>query len=254
MPYQIMTLSFPQPPITVTRLPRSANDLLLLNQRLKVGVPDDQRPATAEDVRRAAARHPDDPLALLALGHAELHFGDPAAAEAPLQRLLAIEPDHVEALQYLVRVRMEAARDAESPEEAERLENEARALLHRAYRADAAGPVLGDQQQGGVVGVVGYPNDNDVAVLEQAFTLAPQLGAARINLAQVLMFKDRNAEAVALLEPLVNDPHRPSAGAREMLLRAKGMSEAEAEAEEAEILRQGEAEGETDDEEPPAGD
>ena len=254
MPYQIMTLSFPQPPITVTRLPRSANDLLLLNQRLKVGVPDDQRPATAEDVRRAAARHPDDPLALLALGHAELHFGDPAAAEAPLQRLLAIEPDHVEALQYLVRVRMEAARDAESPEEAERLENEARALLHRAYRADDANYatllLIAENRAGGV----GYPNDNDVAVLEQAFTLAPQLGAARINLAQVLMFKDRNAEAVALLEPLVNDPHRPSAGAREMLLRAKGMSEAEAEAEEAEILRQGEAEGETDDEEPPAGD
>ena len=79
---------------------------------------------------------------------------------------------------------------------------------------------------------------------EQAFALAPQLGAARINLAQVLMFKDRNAEAVVLLEPLVNDPHHPSAGAREMLLRARGMSEAEAEAEEAEILRQGEAEGE----------
>jgi len=149
---------------------------------------------------------------------------------------------------------MEAARDAESPEEAERLENEARALLHRAYRADDANYatllLIAENRAGGV----GYPNDNDVAVLEQAFTLAPQLGAARINLAQVLMFKDRNAEAVALLEPLVNDPHRPSAGAREMLLRAKGMSEAEAEAEEAEILRQGEAEGETDDEEPPAGD
>ena len=248
IPYQAISLSFPQVPVTVTRLPRSANDLLLLNQRLKVGVPDDQRPATAEEVRRVAARHPDDPLALLALGHAELHFGDPAAAEAPLQRLLALEPANVEALQYLVRARMETATDAESPEEADRLENEARALLHRAYRADDANyatlQLIAENRMRGE----GYPNDNDVVVLEQAFTLAPQLGSARINLAQVLMFKDRNAEAIALLEPLVNDPHRPSPGAREMLLRAKGMSEAEAE--EAEILRQGEAESE----ETPAGD
>ena len=94
IPYQGVNVSYPPTPITVTRLPRSADDLLLLNQRLKVGVPDDQRAATAAEVRRAAARHPDDPLALLALGHAELHFGVPAAAEAPLQRLLALEPDH----------------------------------------------------------------------------------------------------------------------------------------------------------------
>lgn len=244
IPYQGVTVSYPAVPITVTRLPRSANDLLLLNQRLKMGVPDSMRAATAEEVRRAAARHPDDPLALLALGHAELHFGDPAAAEAPLQRLLALEPDNVEALQYLVRARLKAAEDAETLEETDRLKAEARVLLHRAYRADDANYVtlmlIAENRSGGE----GYPNDNDVAVLEQAFALAPQLGQARINLAHVLMFKDRNPEAVTLLEPLVNDPHRPSAGARAMLLRAKGVSEADADAEEAELLKQGEAEAE----------
>jgi len=209
-----------------------------------VGVPDDQRAATAAEVRRAAARHPDDPLALLALGHAELHFGVPAAAEAPLQRLLALEPDHVEALQYLVRARLKAADDADSLEESDRLMVEARAFLHRAYRADNADYatllLIAENRVGGE----GYPNDNDVAVLEQAFALAPQLGQARINLAQVLMIKDRNAEAVILLEPMVNDPHNPSSGARHLLLRARGMSEAEADAEEAEIRKKGEAEDE----------
>lgn len=58
------------------------------------------------------------------------------------------------------------------------------------------------------------------------------------------MIHDRNAEAVTLLEPLVNDPHRPSSGARTLLLRAKGVSESDADAEEAETLRKGEAEGE----------
>lgn len=244
IPYQILTVSFPEASITVTKLPRSANDLLLLNQRLKVGVPSDQRAATAEEVRRAAARHPEDPLALLALGHAELHFGDPAAAEAPLQRLLALEPNNVEALQYLARARLKAADNTDDLEESDRLRTEARAFLLRAYRVDDAhyATLLLVAENRSVA--PGYPNDNDVAVLEQAFALAPQLGEARLNLAQVLMSRERNAEAITLLEALVNDPHRPSPAARSLLLRAKGMSEAEADAEEAETLRKAEAEGE----------
>ncbi|MGH7025820.1 tetratricopeptide repeat protein [Brevundimonas sp.] len=244
IPYQGVTVTYPAVPVTVTELPRSADDLLLLNQRLKIGVDDDQRAATAEEVRRAAARHPDDPLALLALGHAELHFGDPAAAEAPLKRLLELVPNNVEALQYLARARLKAADDADDLEVSDRLQAEARGFLARAYRADDANYVtlllIAENRNGGE----GYPNDNDVAVLEQAFALAPQLGEARINLAQVLMIRDRNAEAVTLLEPLVNDPHRPSSGARALLLRARGVSEAEADAEEAETLKKGEAEGE----------
>ena len=244
IPYQAVMVTYPPVPIMVTTLPRSADDLLLLNQRLKIGVPADKRAATAEEVRRAAVRHPDAPLALLALGHAELHFGDPAAAEAPLQRLLTLEPNNVEALQYLVRARLKAVEDAETPEETDRLKGEARSLLHRAYRADNANYatllLIAENRSGGE----GYPNDNDVTVLEQAFALAPQLGQARLNLAHVLMIRDRNAEAVTLLEPLVNDPHRPSAGARALLLRAKGISEADDDAAEAELLRKGEAEGE----------
>lgn len=244
IPYRIMPVTLPKASVTVTRMPPSANDLLLLNQRLKIGVDDDRRAATAEEVRRVAARYPDDPLALLALGHAELHFGDTAAAEAPLQRLLTLEPQNVEALHYLIRARLKAAEDAESPEEISRLKTEARALLHRAYRVDAANYatllLVAENRSGGE----GYPNDNDVTVLEQAFSLAPQLGEARINLAQALMARDRNKEAAVLLEPLVNDPHRPSPEARAMLLRAKGVTEAEADADEAETLRKGEEEGE----------
>lgn len=250
IPYQGFRVTYPTVPTTVTRLPRSADDLLLLNQRLKVGVPDDQRAATAEEVRRVAARYPDDPLALLALGHAELHFGDPAAAEAPLQHLLTLDPDHVEALQYLARARLKAADDADDPDVADRLKGEARSFLHRAYRVNDADYItlllIAENRNGGE----GYPNDNDVTVLEQAFALAPQLGEARFNLAQVLMMKDRNQEAVTLLEPLVNDPHRPSDAARTLLLRAKGISEADADAEEAATLKKGEAEGE----DPPPGD
>ncbi len=220
--FQIVTAAIPAAPMTITTLPESADDLLLLNQRLKLGVPKDARAATAAEVRRMAARHPDDPLALLALGHAELHFGDPAAAEVPLQRLLALQPDHVEALQYLARARMEAVEEIEDPAEIDRLTAEARGFLARAHRLDDLNYITLMLAARNRRSAAGYPNDNDVAVLEQAFALAPQLGEARFALAQALLSQDRNAEAIALLEPLANHPHGSTAAVRSLLARARG--------------------------------
>jgi tetratricopeptide (TPR) repeat protein len=231
--FQIVTAAIPTAPMTITTLPGSADDLLLLNQRLKIGVAKDERAATAAEVRRLAARHPDDPLALLALGHAELHFGDPAAAEAPLQRLLALQPDHVEALQYLARARMEAVEGVEDPAEIDRLNAEARSFLVRAHRLDDLNYVTLMLAARNRRSGAGYPNDNDVAVLEQAFALAPQLGEARFALAQALLSQERNAQAIALLEPLVNHPHGSSAAARALLARARGEEPPQEDAEDA---------------------
>lgn len=243
IPYSAYLTTFPPAPVTITPLPRSADDLLLLNQRLKVGVPNEQRADTAEEVRRAAARHPDDPLALLALGHAELHFGDPAAAEAPLKRLLELEPDNIEGRQYMARTQMEAAEKAQDIAEEDRLRGEAQRHLAHAYRLNDADYVTLLLLAENRAGANGYPNDNDVATLEQAYVLAPQLDTARFNLARILIHRDRKPEAATLLEPLVNDPHYSSEAARALLLQARGVTQAEADAEEAETLRKGDAEG-----------
>lgn len=248
MTYVALQTSFAPVPVVVTALPASADDLLLLNQRLKVGVPEDQRAATAAEVRRASARHPDDPLALLALGHAELHFGDPAAAEAPLRRLIEREPDHVEGLQYLARARMKAADAEDDYDAALRMKEEAQTYLARAYRLDDADYITLLLIAENRAGTPGYPSDNDLAVLEQAFVLAPQLASARLNLAQLLIHRDRNEEAVALLEPLANDPHGGSDHARSLLLRAKGLTEDQAAAEEAALVSQDEDDEAGDDE------
>jgi hypothetical protein len=235
MTYEAIRTSFAPVPVVITPLSPSADDLLLLNQRLKSGTPEDQRADTADEVRRAAARHPNDPLALLALGHAELHFGDPTAAEAPLLRLIELDPDHVEGLQHLARVRMNAADDEDDYDAALRLKEEAQTYLARAYRLDDANYttllLIAENRSG----TPGYPSANDLAVLEQAFVLAPQLASARLN-------GERNDEAIVLLEPLVNDPHGGSNYARALLLRAKGLTEEEADAQEAALANQGEAE------------
>jgi len=206
---------FPQVDITITRLPKSANDLLLLGQRLKIGVPDGDRAATAEAVRRAAAHHPDDPFALLQLGHAELHFGDPEVGEAVLTRLLEREPDNVEALQ-LMASRYTAL--AEKSDDALPLLQRARGYLAHAYQVDDGNYytlyMLARIRQS----QPSYPNDNDMATWELAFGLAPQLPGIRLGYGSALMSKKRYEEAITLLEPLANAPHAGAAGAARTLI------------------------------------
>ena len=196
---------FAQTNITVTVLPRSADDLLLLGQRLKVGVPDEDRPGTAEDVRRAAADHPDDSFAQLQLGHAELHFGDPEVGEAILTRLLEREPENVEALHLLAAREQQKARDTD--DDPLPYENAARQYLARAFRADETSYLtyimLGEMQYYGQDG----PTENQVATWQLAFQIAPQLAQTRLGYAQVLLMSGEAERAEALLVPLANSPH-----------------------------------------------
>ncbi|KAK0358743.1 hypothetical protein LTR94_034145, partial [Friedmanniomyces endolithicus] len=107
------------------------------------------------------------------------------------------------------------------------LKIEAQHYLSRAYAADDANfaslLLIAENR----ADAHSYPNDNDVAVLEQAFVLAPQLGTVRFNLAQALLEHDRKAEAATLLQPLVNNPHAPNASARALLREIEGRAEAD---------------------------
>src|SRR5690606_38242380 len=135
------------------------------------------RAETADLVRRLAARHPDDPFAMLQLGHAELHFGDPAAGEAVLTRLLEREPENIEALQLMATSFMRLAE--QRPEETVSLMRQARSYLARAYAADPAQyytlQLLAESRQV----EESYPTENDLVTWDQAFQLAPQLAAIR---------------------------------------------------------------------------
>ncbi len=199
--------ALPTVDVEVTRLPRAANDLLLINQRLKIGVPSEDREALGREVAQLAARHGDDPLALLAAGHAGMHFGDRPAGEAALQRLIALEPDHVEALQFLAQERLRQSRDAEDAAEELARKREARAYLARAYAAadnDYRTLMLLSELRGGEAT---YPNENDLLTLGLAFDRAPQLPGVRLAYAQALIQTNEKEQAITLLEPLANNPH-----------------------------------------------
>lgn len=208
---RIISGQFPTAQIVVKRLSPAADDLLLINQRLKVGVPDEEREALGQEVARLAARHGDDPLALLAAGHAGLHFGDRPAGERALQRLLEIDPDHVEALQFLAEERLKQSREADDDEQAQALRVQARGYLARAY---AAGQndyrtlmLLSELRRT----QPGYPNENDLLTMGLALDRAPQLAAVRFPYADALVQTGDKEEAVRALKPLANNPHGGSA-------------------------------------------
>lgn len=220
LPMTHYNINRPAPEIVVTSLPRSADDLLLVGQRLKIGVKPDERAETAALVRQLAARHPDDPFAMLQLGHAELHFGDPDAGEAVLTRLLEREPDNVEALQLMAVRYMALAGDR--PEDSS-LRTRARGYLARAYSADPGQyytlHLLARTRQG----QPGYPTENDLTTWSLAFDLAPQLSGIRLGYANALMQAGEFPEAIDLLEPLANAPHGGAAAdaGQRLLQRAR---------------------------------
>lgn len=221
------THSFPRPEVVVTVLPPSADDLLLLNQRLKLGVREADEAETLAEVRRLAAKHGADVLARRTLGRAEIDLGDRVAGMAELTALLETHPDDVEALQLLAYATLEGLENEDADPVA--LRRTATQYLRRAYELNDADYVtlylLAKARQG----LAGYPNDNDLDIWEQALMLAPQLDAIRLNAAAAFLARGRTGQAVATVSPMLNDPHGGggAAAARHLIAQALGRSPAD---------------------------
>lgn len=217
-----ITYPFPQASMTITRMPPSADALLLIGQRLKNPVTKAQRPVLLQQVHTAAARFPEDVFAQTVLARAELEIGDHAAGVAVLDRLLEREPANVEGLQLLATARMSEAEEASDADASTQLRNQARSLLSRAFAADDANYTTMILLAKNRRASPDYPTDNDIGTLGLAYELAPQLPSIRLNLAAALVYKGRVDEAKALLQPVLNDPHDRGSGmaARAIIARA----------------------------------
>lgn len=125
------------PVITVTTLSPAADMVLLpmINARSWNAATIDG-PALLGTMRAAAARYPDDPLALVALGHAEKQWGDAAASETALTRALEFQSDNIEGLVLMANLASERAADAADDDERTRQWTMARDFLRRALEAD----------------------------------------------------------------------------------------------------------------------
>jgi tetratricopeptide (TPR) repeat protein len=209
--------------ITVNTMPPSADRLLLDHARLvSEHVSDKDKATFAAQVRSDAALFPDDPLALRTLALAEILAGDPAAADAPLDKLLQASPDDLEGL-YLKGLRSVMA-GWKDPDNRAAWFHKAQPSLVRAYRVDPHyAPTLW------LLGVSlgangGRPSDNELNAVTNAHLLAPQVGDFAMSAAEVMMRAERYAEAAEILEQVVYAPHGQGGGekALKMLQDAKG--------------------------------
>ncbi|MBO9544920.1 hypothetical protein [Caulobacter sp.] len=191
--------------LAVTRLPASADDLLLENQRLKMGVPSAERPALLAMIRERAARYPGDRLAEMTLARVENDYGDRAKAQGLLKHRIVVDPRDVEALQTLGWSCMLQARS--DPANAAALLREAREWFGKGFAVDPDNALLLYDYGISRRGDANYPNDNTVNVLLKAQALAPQVAQFRIMAADALVRRDRFDEAAAMVEPVFNDPH-----------------------------------------------
>ncbi|MDQ8754814.1 hypothetical protein RCO27_01110 [Sphingosinicella sp. LHD-64] len=226
-----MTREPPAPaPVAVMPLPRAADDLILYEVALRLGIPDETGAAYLPRIRSLAARHAQDPFATRVLAHAELLYGDPAAADRLLDPLIEASPDDAELL-YLKGMRyLVAAEKADDNASDERL---ARQWFGRAHAADGNHFQTLYRYAQSLRGNTNFASENTRNVLLLAHSLAPQVSEIRMNTAALLMSRGEYAEAETLLRPLAADPHNAgiARAAREMRelaltrLRSAGGSE-----------------------------
>lgn len=192
-----------EPAMTITRLPASADGLLLESQRMKIGVADADQPAFLAAVRKAAAKAGDDRFAKVVLARAETRYGDRALGEGMLNALLAADPQDLEALIALGESRLAAgAADAAVRPTAFA---EAAKLFARAFKLDPDNPVV----------LRGYANSKALEPLTsrlvdirlKAVEMGPEVGLYRLEAARALIATKEPVIAKAVLMPLARSPH-----------------------------------------------
>lgn len=213
--YNYSTLQQVIPPaeVTVTRMPRSARDLVWMDLRLDRLGPDGKAEFLTQ-ARAAAGRHPGDRLAAIVLAKVAIHEEKWEEAETALGGLVAGETADIDALRLTAVARMERG-DAEGVDDARRVElyRSAQTLLARAVQADPTDYrvylALADNRQA----ASGYPTDNDLNILLAAADYAPQVTTTRFRAARALVNEGIYQQAIDLLAPVANNPHGGAANA-----------------------------------------
>lgn len=191
--------------VTVTAMPSGPDDLLLDNQRLKLGVAKADQAKVLASIRSEAGRSTGH-FAQMTLARAEVTLGDRARGQAILNTLLAANPNDEEALVLLGESYMATGYADETQRKA--AFDVASTLFARAFKIDPNNPTT----------LHGYADarslepltDNLVNVRIRAVEIAPQISHLRLDAAQALIEKKRFGDARTLLAPVASNPHGDS--------------------------------------------
>lgn len=217
----VFDLGQPSAVIDTSRLPRAADDLLLPLVRLRTSA-GELGESDAAALQRLAARAPAEPMAQLLLARLAIRQGDSEAARGHVERLLANDENHAEARYLLASLILREA-EKQSPQEAYDAVLQARRELVRGFRANPNHYPTLYLYASTFAGGAQPMSDEQLNVLARALELAPQSNTIRLLLVRELMVAGEFETAIVNLQPLLYDPHNPSAArhARAMLDAAR---------------------------------
>ncbi|MEO6359528.1 MAG: DUF1570 domain-containing protein [Sphingomicrobium sp.] len=204
----------PIAPVEVRQMTLGEAAIMKVRVRLKHGNNTQTAPDVAADARKVAAAYPSDPFVLATLAEAEIGARNLAAAEAAADRLLTLNPKHVQGLIFKGRSRMELARRVGPSADWK----EARSWFLRANAADNDNAEALVLFYNGFVGAGEEPPKNAVDGLLFAVELVPQDPAIRMEAVRRLLRGKRPSEAREMFAPIAFSPHASAAA------RAKGAS------------------------------
>jgi len=194
--------------LTATMLPPSANALLLDDAAMQIGVPEEHRQRALLDRVEHVAVDRTDRYAQRVLARAEILYGAPDKADAPLDILLAKAPSDPELL-YLKGMRHLMAGRADAAAAPAHFA-EARQWFARAYRVD---PDYYPALYGWAESLSTEPqfvSENTINVLVKAAQSAPQVTQLWVTAAIMMMADGRFEAAELLLAPRAISPRDPA--------------------------------------------
>ena len=231
--YHTPQIEIPTPAVEITRLSPSQGELAWLDLRLdrepvkvepiepREGETERAR-ARREEVMRenaehraelirdalaAGERHRDSRIGLLVKARAHRLEGRSQAGFEVLEPVLTAAESDPETLRLAAELLLDMARTEADPAQATGHRREAVSYLSRALDADPLDFRIYRALNESRVGQPGYPTDNDLSILEVGKTLAPQSFDMRMRLGRAYTARGLYAEAIAIVQPVANNPH-----------------------------------------------
>lgn len=222
----VMTIQLPQQraDVSVTRMPRSADGLLLRVARMRhLGrIEDEPLAELRREVEREAAPYPNDRFAQRALAYLAYISKDRDATRARTEALLATDENDHEMRYLLGRSYLDEATEAEGEARADAV-RAARRQFVRAFRvAPGHHPTL-YQYALTYAGGPGPMAAEHLDIMARSLELAPRINPIRLTLARELMEAQHFDQAIGALRPLLFAPHdeRSTARARALFAAAQ---------------------------------
>ncbi len=231
--YHTPRIDIPTPRVEVTRLSRTESELAWLDLRL------DREPVKVEpiepregeterararreqamrenaesraqlirDALAAGDRHRDERIGLLVKARAHRLEGRSQAGFELLEPLLTADESDPVTLRLAAELLLDQVGAEPDPAQATGHRREARAYLARALDANPLDFRIYRALNESRIGEASYPSDNDISTLEVGVTLAPQSFDMRMRLGHAYMARGLHAEAIAMVQPVANNPH-----------------------------------------------